>query len=173
MGSDHDASHQHGRRSARASDSAARRVWLGWAQPQKVSALVPEVAFLHDEAIGPETQQCHSGQILRATIGQPGLGAPGHGSLVTIDKGHAKSANRRFFLRKHTRQITRLRITERMLLPERAIGIERTDGGFVVPGPAAFAYLSPPQGRLSCIHAPTLNKSTDKQPSYRPTTTSQ
>lgn len=34
-------------------------------------AVVPEVAFLHDKPVGPETEQRHPGQILAAVGGDP------------------------------------------------------------------------------------------------------
>jgi hypothetical protein len=63
--------------------------------------VVPEVAFLHDKPVGPETEQRHPSQILIAAIGQPGLRTPGHGILIPVDNRHAKPALRRFLLRKH------------------------------------------------------------------------
>ena len=63
--------------------------------------MVPEVAFLHDKPVGPKTEQRHPRQILGAAISQPGLRAPGHGRLITVDNRHAKPALRRFLLREH------------------------------------------------------------------------
>src|SRR5579871_2288602 len=50
-----------------------------------------------------------------------------------------------------------------MLLPERTLGIKRTDGSDVMRGPAALPHVCPPLGSLSRIHAPTLKKGTDKR----------
>jgi hypothetical protein len=36
------------------------------ASPEDASAVVPEVAFLHDKPVGPETEQRHPSQILIA-----------------------------------------------------------------------------------------------------------
>ena len=69
--------------------------------PEDASAVVPEVAFLHDKPVGPKTEQRHAFQILGAAIHQPGLRTPGHGSLITVDNRHAKPAVRRFLLREH------------------------------------------------------------------------
>ena len=69
--------------------------------PEDASAVVPEVAFLHDKPVGPETEQRHACQILGDAIRQPGLRTPGHGSLITVDNRHAKPAVRRFLLREH------------------------------------------------------------------------
>jgi hypothetical protein len=129
--------------------------------------VVPEVAFLQDKPVGPETEQRHPGQILAAAIRQSGLRTPGHGSLITVDDRRAKPALRRFLLREHAGQIARLRIAERMLLPECAFGIKRADSGYVMPGPAAFPYLCPPLSCLSRIHTPTLDKGTDKRPNQQ------
>src|SRR5215467_6006458 len=128
------------------------------------SAVVPEVAFLDHKPVSPETEQRHPCQILAAAIRQSGLRTPGNGSLITVDKRRAKPALRRFLLREHAGQIARLRIAKRMLLPERAFGIQRADSGNVMFLPAALPYLRPPLGCLSCIHMPTLDKSTDKRP---------
>ena len=106
--------------------------------------MVPEVAFLHDKPVGPKTEQRQPCEILGAAVRQPGLRTPRHGRSVTVDNRHAKPAFRRFLLSEHAVQIARLRVAERMLLPERAFGIKRTDGGYVMPGPAAFPYLCPP-----------------------------
>jgi hypothetical protein len=65
------------------------------------SALVPEVAFLHDQPVSPKTEQRHPGQILVTAVGQPGLRAPRNGCLITIDNWLAKPALRRFLLREH------------------------------------------------------------------------
>lgn len=129
--------------------------------------MVPEVTFLHDEPVGPETEQRHPCQFLVAAIRQPGLRAPGHRSLIPIDNGNAKPALRRFLLREHAGKIARLRITERMLLPDRAFGIERADSGYIMLGPAAFPYLCPPLSRLSRIHTTTLGNGTGKRPSLQ------
>lgn len=51
-----------------------------------------------------------------------------------------------------------------MPLPERLFRIKRTDGGYVMPWPAALPYLFPPLGGLSQVHMPTLDKSTEKRP---------
>jgi hypothetical protein len=126
--------------------------------------MVPEVAFLQDQPVSPETEQRHPCQILITAIGQPGLRAPRNGCPITIDNGHAKPALRRFLLREDAGQIARLRIAERMLLPEGAFGIKRTDSRYVMLGPAALPHLCPPPGRLSRIHTPTLDKGTDKKP---------
>jgi hypothetical protein len=124
--------------------------------------VVPEVALLHDEPVGPETEQRHSRQILGAAIGQPGLSAPVHGSLIAVNDRCTKPAFRRFFLREHAGQVTRFRIVKRMLLPECVLGIKRADSGYVMPGPAALPCLCPPPGGLSRIHTPTIDKGTDK-----------
>ena len=65
------------------------------------SAVVPEVAFLHDKPVGPKTEQRHPRQILGSAICQPGLRTPRHGSLITVDNRHAKTALGRFLLREH------------------------------------------------------------------------
>ena len=69
--------------------------------PENASAVVPEVAFLHDKPVGSETEQRHPCQILGAAIRQSGLRTPGHGGLITVDNRHAKPALRRFLLREH------------------------------------------------------------------------
>jgi hypothetical protein len=132
--------------------------------PEDASAVVPEVALLHDKPIGPKTEQRHPCQTFLAAIRQPGLRTPRHGSLITVDNRHAKLALRRFLLREHAGQIARLRIAERMLLPESAFGIKRADSGYVMLGPAALPHLCPPLGCLSRIHTPTLDKGTDNPP---------
>ena len=71
-------------------------------QPSEdASAVVPEVAFLHDKPVGPETEQRHPGQILRTAIGQLGLRTPRHGRLITVNNRRAKPALRRFLLSEH------------------------------------------------------------------------
>lgn len=62
--------------------------------PEDASAVVPEVAFLHDKPVGPKTEQRPPCQILIAAVGQPGLRALRHGSLITVDNRHAKPALR-------------------------------------------------------------------------------
>jgi hypothetical protein len=81
---------------AKRRDSAAGPV------ARDTSALVPEVAFLHDQPVSPKTEQRHPGQILVTAVGQPGLRAPRNGCLITIDNWLAKPALRRFLLREHT-----------------------------------------------------------------------
>lgn len=54
--------------------------------------MVPEVAFLHDKPVGPESQQRHSRQIFGAAIRQFGLRVPGHGRLITINNRQAELA---------------------------------------------------------------------------------
>jgi hypothetical protein len=125
--------------------------------------MVPEVAFLYDKPVGPETEQRHSCQILGTAIHQPGLSAPRHGRLIAVDDRCAKLALSRFFLREHAGQIARLRIVKRMLLPERAISIKRADSSCVMLAPAALPCLRPALGCLSRIHMPTIDKSTGKQ----------
>lgn len=63
--------------------------------------MVPEVAFLHDKPVGPETEQRYPGQILIPAIRQPGMRTPGHGRLITVDNGRTEPALRRFLLREH------------------------------------------------------------------------
>jgi hypothetical protein len=94
-------------------------------------------------------------RILGAAILQPGLGAPGHSSLIAIDYGRAEPALGRLLLREHAGQITALRLAERMLLPDRALGIERGNSGRIVLAPAALSHRCPPLGCLPRLHAPT------------------
>jgi len=129
--------------------------------------VVPEVAFLHDKPVRPETEQRHPSQILGAAVRQPGLSAPRYGSLIAVDDRCTKPALRRFFLREHAGQIARFRIVKRMLLPERAFGIQRADSGYVMLRPAALPCLCPPPGCVSRIHMQTIDKGTDK--TARPT----
>jgi len=49
-----------------------------------LSALDPEVAMFQDEPVCAEAQQRRFGQVLGAAIGQPGLSAPGHSSLIAV-----------------------------------------------------------------------------------------
>ena len=49
------------------------------------------------------------------------------GRPVTVDNRLAELALRGFLLREHADQIARLRIAERVLLPERPLGVQRTD----------------------------------------------
>jgi len=55
-----------------------------------LSALDPEVAMFQDEPVSAEAQQRHFGQVLGAAIGQPGLSAPGHSSLIAVDNRRAE-----------------------------------------------------------------------------------
>jgi len=63
--------------------------------------VVPEVTLLHDKPVGPKAEQRNPGQILAAATGQPGLRAPRHGSLITVDDRHAEPAPHRFLLREY------------------------------------------------------------------------
>jgi hypothetical protein len=61
----------------------------------------PEVAMFQDEPVSAEAQQRHFGQVLGAAIGQPGLSAPGHSSLIAVDNRRAEPALGRLFFREH------------------------------------------------------------------------
>src|ERR1035437_8994439 len=64
-------------------------------------------------------------------------------------------------------QVTRLRLPEWVLLPERVLGIKRGNGGRIMLAPAAFPHICPLPGCLSCIHTPRVGTSTGK-PAARP-----
>src|SRR5690349_15962405 len=138
--------------------------------PPHRSAAVPVVAVLHDEPVGAEAEHRHPDQVFAVAIGQLSLGGPGHSRPVTVDNRLAELALRRFLLREHAGQITRLRIAERVLLPERPFGVKRTDSGRVMVRPAVLPYLRPPLGGLSCVHGPTLDNATDKRPAQTSST---
>ena len=78
----------------------------------RLSALDPEVAMLQDEPVSAEAQQRHFGQVLGAAIGQPGLSAPGHSSLIAVDNRRAEPALGRLFFREHAGQVTRLGLAD-------------------------------------------------------------
>jgi hypothetical protein len=66
-----------------------------------LSALDPEIAMFQDEPVSAEAQQRQFGQVLGAAIGQPGLGAPGHSSLIAVDNRRAEPALGRLFFREY------------------------------------------------------------------------
>jgi len=121
-----------------------------------LSALDPEVAMFQDEPVSAEAQQRHFGQVLGAAIGQPGLSAPGHSSLIAVDNRRAEPALGRLFFREHAGQVTRLGLAERILLLERLLGIQCCDGGRIMLAPAALLHICPPLGGLSRVHAASL-----------------
>jgi hypothetical protein len=53
---------------------------------------------------------------------------------------------------------------ERMLLPERALGIKRGNGCGVMFAPAALPHSCPPLSCLSCVHGHRVGGGTDKRP---------
>ncbi len=121
-----------------------------------LSALGPEVALFHDKPVGAEAQQGHPRQILGAAIDQPGLRGPGHCSLIAINDRLAEPAPGRLLLREHAGQVIRLRLAERMLLPECALGIQRSNRSRVVLAPAALPHIRPPLSGLPRLHPTTI-----------------
>ena len=128
----------------------------------RLSALDPEVAMLQDEPVSAEAQQRHVGQVLGAAIGQPGLSAPGHSSLIAVDNRRAEPALGRLFFREHAGQVTQLGFAERMLLLERLLGIQCCDGGRIMLAPAALPHICPQLGGLSRVHAAGLGNQADR-----------
>ena len=127
-----------------------------------LSALDPEVAMFQDEPVSAEAQQRHFGQVLGAAIGQPGLSAPGHSSLIAVDNRCAEPALGRLFFREHAGQVTQLGLAERMLLLERLLGIQCCDGGRIMLAPAALPHICPQLGGLSRVHAAGLGNQADR-----------
>src|SRR6266516_384871 len=126
----------------------------------RLLAADPKVAMFEDQAAGVETQQRHACQILGAAIDERGVCPPGNRGLIAVDDRAAKLAFGRLFLRKHAAEVARLRLAERMLLPERTIGVERGDGVRVVLTPAALPNVCPPLRRLSSVHGESLKNQT-------------
>src|ERR1035437_4277407 len=120
--------------------------------------------MFEDEPAGVETQHRHAGQVLGAAIDQPGLRAPGDRGLVAVDDRPAELALGRLFLLEHAGEVTRLRLAERMLLPERAGGVQRRDGVRVVLAPAALPHVCPPLRRLPRIPPPSLENQASSRP---------
>ena len=118
--------------------------------------------MLEDEPVSVETQERDASQILGAAIDQLGLGVPGNCGLITIDDRPSKMAHRRLLLREHTGEIPRFRLAERMLLPERTIGIESSDGVYVVLTPTALPDLRPPLRGLPAIHMRSLSSAANR-----------
>ena len=78
-----------------------------------------------------------------------------------------RTAPGRLFRREHASRVTRLRLAERMLLPERARRIKRGNGGRVMLAPAALPHLRPPLGCLPRVHAPTSRRGRGSRQSRR------
>ena len=112
--------------------------------------------MFEDEPAGVEAQQRHAGQVLGIAIDEPGLRAPRNRRLITVHDRPAKLAFGRLFLRKHADEVARLRLAERMLLPERTIGVEHRDSVRVVLTPAALPHVRPPLRSLSRMHVTSL-----------------
>src|SRR5215472_4461505 len=117
------------------------------------SAVVTVVALLHDEAVAVKAQQRNPGEILGAAIVQLGLRAPRHGRLIAVHDRGTELGLGRLLLREYAGEVAGLRIAERMLLPERALGIQRGDRGLILFPPAAFPYRCPLLSCFSCVHA--------------------
>ncbi len=112
--------------------------------------------MFEDEPVSVETQERQAGQVLGAAIDEPGLRGPGNNGLIAVDDRPAKLAFGRLLLLEHAGKEAGFRLAERMLLPERAIGVERRDRVRVVLTPAALPNLCPPlRGLMSVSESPS------------------
>ena len=75
---------------------------------------------------------------------------------VAVDDRCAELAAGRLFLSEDAREVAGLRLAERMLLPIRAVGVERPDGIGVVLGPVPLPCVRPTLRGLSGLHASSL-----------------